>query len=162
MFWKKVFLKISKVACRHEPATLFKKRFWHRCFPVNFAKLLRTFFLIEHSRRLLLLSWCASSSRYSDNFIVFYFSRNNRTSSYRAFTCLKSTKETLQKGVKDTRMTAMMSTTSMTSTFFTPFLYCVFIVVFEQMSAGTISLYKNLIKWKYFSCSKVVMIMLVC
>ena len=23
------------------PATLFKKRFWHRCFPVNFAKFLR-------------------------------------------------------------------------------------------------------------------------
>ena len=24
------------------PATLFKKRLWHRCFPVNFAKFLRT------------------------------------------------------------------------------------------------------------------------
>ena len=24
------------------PAALFKKRLWHRCFPVNFAKLLRT------------------------------------------------------------------------------------------------------------------------
>ena len=24
------------------PATLLKKRLWHRCFPVNFAKLLRT------------------------------------------------------------------------------------------------------------------------
>ena len=27
------------------PATLIKKRFWHRCFPVNFVKLLRTYFL---------------------------------------------------------------------------------------------------------------------
>ena len=27
------------------PATLLKKRPWHRCFPVNFAKLLRTPFL---------------------------------------------------------------------------------------------------------------------
>ena len=26
------------------PATLFKKRPWHRCFPVNFAKFLRTLF----------------------------------------------------------------------------------------------------------------------
>ena len=35
-------------------ATLLKKRLWHRCFPVNFAKLLRTFFLIEQLRWLLL------------------------------------------------------------------------------------------------------------
>ena len=27
------------------PATLLKKRLWHRCFPVNFAKFSRTFFL---------------------------------------------------------------------------------------------------------------------
>ena len=26
------------------PATLFKKRSWQRCFPVNFAKFLRTVF----------------------------------------------------------------------------------------------------------------------
>ena len=26
------------------PVTLFKKRSWHRCFPVNFEKFLRTFF----------------------------------------------------------------------------------------------------------------------
>ena len=30
------------------PATLLKKRLWHRCFPVNFAKFLRTTFFIEH------------------------------------------------------------------------------------------------------------------
>ena len=30
------------------PATLFKKRLWHRCFPVIFAKFLRTLFFIEH------------------------------------------------------------------------------------------------------------------
>ena len=30
------------------PATLLKKRLWHRCFPVNFAKLLRTTFFREH------------------------------------------------------------------------------------------------------------------
>ena len=27
-----------------EPATLLKKRLWHRCFPMNFAKFLRTLF----------------------------------------------------------------------------------------------------------------------
>ena len=35
------------------PATLFKKRVWHSCFPVNFAKFLRTTFIIEHLRWLL-------------------------------------------------------------------------------------------------------------
>ena len=30
------------------PATLLKKRLWHRCFTVNFAKFLRTPFFIEH------------------------------------------------------------------------------------------------------------------
>ena len=30
------------------PATLFKKRIWHRCFTVNFVKFLRTPFFIEH------------------------------------------------------------------------------------------------------------------
>ena len=32
-----------------------KKRFWHRCFLVNFAKFLRTSFLTEHIRWLLLI-----------------------------------------------------------------------------------------------------------
>ena len=35
-------------------ATLLKKRLWLRCFPVNFAKFLRTPFLQNTSRRLLL------------------------------------------------------------------------------------------------------------
>ena len=35
-------------------ATLFKKRLWHRCFPVNFSKFLRTLFFIEHLWWLLL------------------------------------------------------------------------------------------------------------
>ena len=35
-------------------ATLLKKRLWHRCFPVNFAKFLRTHFFKEHLRWLLL------------------------------------------------------------------------------------------------------------
>ena len=36
------------------PATLLKKRFWHGCFPVNFAKRLRAPFLQNTSGRLLL------------------------------------------------------------------------------------------------------------
>ena len=36
------------------PATSLKERLWHRCFPVNFAKFLRTPFLTEHLRWLLL------------------------------------------------------------------------------------------------------------
>ena len=64
---KRVFLEISqnpqentcaslifdKVAGLRS-ATLLKKRPWHRCFPVNFAKFLRTPFLTEHLRWLLL------------------------------------------------------------------------------------------------------------
>ena len=37
------------------PATLFKKRLWHRCFPVNFAKFLRIPFSQNTSGRLLLI-----------------------------------------------------------------------------------------------------------
>ena len=36
------------------PATLLKKRLWHRCFLVNFGEILRTPFLTEHLRWLLL------------------------------------------------------------------------------------------------------------
>ena len=36
------------------PATLLKKRLWHRCFPVSFVKFLRKLFLHSTSGRLLL------------------------------------------------------------------------------------------------------------
>ena len=35
---------LNKVAGLAWPAALWKKRLWHRCFPVNVAKFLRTFF----------------------------------------------------------------------------------------------------------------------
>ena len=35
------------------PATLLKNRLWHRCFPVDFAKFLRTPFVTEHLRSAL-------------------------------------------------------------------------------------------------------------
>ena len=39
---------------RPRPATLLKRRLWHRCFHVNFVKFLRTPFIQNTSRRLLL------------------------------------------------------------------------------------------------------------
>ena len=71
-YGKKVFLKISQNSqgntCAKvsfsiklqaklaglRPATLLKKRLWRRCFPVNFAKFLRTPFLHNTSQWLLL------------------------------------------------------------------------------------------------------------
>ena len=44
------FNKVSDL----RPATLLKKRLWHRCFPVNLAKFLRKPFLQDTSGRLLL------------------------------------------------------------------------------------------------------------
>ena len=39
------------------PATLLKKSLWHRCFPVDFVKFLRTPFLKNTSGRLPLVVW---------------------------------------------------------------------------------------------------------
>ena len=50
--YQRLFFK--KVAYRR-PATLLKKRLWHRSFPVNFVKFLRTPFLQNTSWRLLFL-----------------------------------------------------------------------------------------------------------
>ena len=58
VFCKKVALKFFKKIYKKtpvpKPATLLKERLWYRCFPVNFAKFLRTTFFIEHLRWLLL------------------------------------------------------------------------------------------------------------
>ena len=43
----------NKVVCLR-PATFFKRKLWHRCFPVNFAKFQGTPLLHNTSRRLLL------------------------------------------------------------------------------------------------------------
>ena len=43
------FMRSSHQRCS-VPATLLKKRFWHRCFPVNFAKFSRTAFLYRTSQ----------------------------------------------------------------------------------------------------------------
>ena len=47
-------LSFNKVTCLR-PATLSKKRLWHSCFPVNFAKFLKTPFLQNNSERVLLM-----------------------------------------------------------------------------------------------------------
>ena len=44
---------LTKLQAR--PATLLRKSLWHRCLTVNFTKFLRTPFLQNTSRRLLLL-----------------------------------------------------------------------------------------------------------
>ena len=50
--WKSDIVKSSRpeVFCKKglRPATLLKKRLWHRCIPVNFEKFLRARFLKEH------------------------------------------------------------------------------------------------------------------
>ena len=64
---KKLFLKLSQNSQENtcarlqawglRTATLLKKRLLHRCFPVNFAKFLRTTFPTVHLRWLLLRNW---------------------------------------------------------------------------------------------------------
>ena len=55
---KGVLRNFTKFTRKHLCQSLFllKKRFWHRCFPKNFMKFLRTPFLQNTSRRLLLNS----------------------------------------------------------------------------------------------------------
>ena len=56
VFCEKVFLKISQNSQENtwDRVSFLKKRLWHRCSPVNFAKLLRTPFFTEHLWWLLL------------------------------------------------------------------------------------------------------------
>ena len=64
VLYKKKFIKRSQNSQENACATfsffkkfliqtLLKKRLWHRCFPVNFVKSLRTTFLQDTSGRLL-------------------------------------------------------------------------------------------------------------
>ena len=55
MIMNKLIRKVAKQSSEGmRPATLLKKRPWHRCFPANFEKFLRTPFLTEHLQWLLL------------------------------------------------------------------------------------------------------------
>ena len=66
---KGVLTKFTKFTGKHlclRPATLLKKSLWYKCFPVNFAKFIRTPFFIEQLRWLLLFGGCfCSSSRFN-------------------------------------------------------------------------------------------------
>ena len=72
----------NKVAA---PATLLKKRLWHRCFPVNFAKFLRTPFFTEHLWWLLL---CAMKFYFWKN--VFFYWYKNLAENIAQFCCWTS------------------------------------------------------------------------
>ena len=43
-----LYLILYLIKLHSRPTSLLKKRFWHRCFHVNFEKFLRTSFLTEH------------------------------------------------------------------------------------------------------------------
>ena len=45
---RKIHRKTPVPESQARPATLLKKSLWHRCFPVNFVKFLRTLFFTEH------------------------------------------------------------------------------------------------------------------
>ena len=73
---KKVILKISQenICARasfliKRPATLLKKSLWHRYFPVNFVKFLRTPFLTENLR------WLFLNDRRKTCLLIFLFFR---------------------------------------------------------------------------------------
>ena len=63
------------------PATLLKKSLWHRCFPVNFAKFLRTLVLQNTFGRLLLSatspkSYPINNSNFFQNILALEYSYN--------------------------------------------------------------------------------------
>ena len=69
----------NKVPCLR-PVTLLKNSLWHRCFPVNFVKFLRTSFFTEHLWWLLLKQVKPKSNKvaaaaqiYDINLFVFSF-----------------------------------------------------------------------------------------
>ena len=62
---------VPKVSQSSQPATLLKKKLWHRCFPVNITKFLRTPFLTEHLRWLLL---CFVTGMFSEVTLIRAFS----------------------------------------------------------------------------------------
>ena len=60
----RVFNKVAGL----RPATLLKKKLYHKCFPVNFLKFLRTPFSQKSSGQLLTLFYRTSPDAASDSF----------------------------------------------------------------------------------------------
>ena len=71
--WQTCTFRSSRRRCSVELATILKKRLWHRCFPVNFAKFLRTPFLQNTSGWLLLFKMALSNfnTRIFSTFVFF-------------------------------------------------------------------------------------------
>ena len=60
---------------RLQPATLLKKRFWHRCFSVNFPKFLRKHFLQNNSGRQFLqiqVTLCSTYLLNDKNYNIYF------------------------------------------------------------------------------------------
>ena len=101
---KKVFLEISQnsqentcgrvsflINLQARPATLLKKRRWHRYFPVNFAKFLRTTFLQNFSVRLLLQLKSLQLKTFKINALLFFLLTRTWKSFYLTLTIFDST-----------------------------------------------------------------------
>ena len=78
VFYRKGVLKnFAKFTGKHlQASTLLKKRLWHRWFPVNYVKFLRTLFFTEHLRWLLLknetLFWRSEHLKIMSAFPVYF------------------------------------------------------------------------------------------
>ena len=81
---KSCSLKISQTSQenRPQPATSLKKILWHRCVPVNFAKILRTPFLQNTSGPLLLTACRFSIWEMIDNLLFTTFKATFQGSSF--------------------------------------------------------------------------------
>ena len=81
VLYEKVFLEISRSCLR--PATLLKKRLWHKCFPVNFVKFLRRSFLQSTSGGVVLLAFLTSFGNLAWKVVNDYSITTNRKTKVR-------------------------------------------------------------------------------
>ena len=81
VLYEKVFLEISRSCLR--PATLLKKRLWHKCSPVNFVKFLRRSFLQSTSGGVVLLVFLTSFGNLAWKVVNDYSITTNRKTKVR-------------------------------------------------------------------------------
>ena len=81
------FIKVAGL----RPATSLKKRLWHRCFPLNFAKFLRMPFLLDTSGRVLVLFYNLPAS--NDNGITWCLVQQLLRSTELCITTIRSSKD---------------------------------------------------------------------
>ena len=72
----RVSFLITLQASGLRPETLFKKRLWHGCFPVNCAEFLRTSFFQSASERLLLWKYIIEGTLYREPYKIYLFCVN--------------------------------------------------------------------------------------